>query len=160
VLSEKPAISEFIVALNQLDAVAFCQAQLVGAAGYEIICMTTTSVSATIFPGLWNGAKGTTYGSRAKYRPGQAWSSWGWPWSPSKQQLNRWALMSGENRNDGQGRSSPNSAPLASRVSVPRAGPPQARGSLLTGTGRETSAAQARLFWRRRRSARGFDAVN
>lgn len=44
VLSEKPAISEFVVAFNQLDAVAFRQAQLVGAAGYEIVCMANTSV--------------------------------------------------------------------------------------------------------------------
>lgn len=43
-LSEKPAISEFVVALNQLDTVAFRQAQLVGAAGYEIICKASTSV--------------------------------------------------------------------------------------------------------------------
>lgn len=36
--AQEPAIAEFVISLDQLDTIAFTEAQLVGAAGHEIVC--------------------------------------------------------------------------------------------------------------------------
>ena len=38
VFSQEPPIAEFVVPLNQFDAVTLCQGQLIGASGSEVIC--------------------------------------------------------------------------------------------------------------------------
>lgn len=38
VLAEEPSVAEFVVALNQLNAVTLGEGQLIGAAGHEVIC--------------------------------------------------------------------------------------------------------------------------